>query len=130
MNRLRQLAADRSGSSAIEFAVAVPILVMMIYGVFQVGILYRANAGMQHALGEAARLATIFPTPTDTEIRAKITSTKFGVARGTWGTPSIDTDTTAKTKTISVTYTQPTDFLFVPGPTVVMSSSKVVYLSD
>lgn len=130
MNRLRQLIADRSGSSAIEFAIAVPVLVMMIYGMFQVGILYRANAGMQHALGEAARLATIYPTPTDTQIQSKITSTKFGVAGGTWGTPSIATDTTTKTKTISVTYSQPTDFLFLPGPTVNLSASKVVYLAD
>ena len=130
MIRLRQLAHNRAGTSAIEFAVAVPVLVMLIWGIVQVGLLYEANAGMQHALGEGARLATIFPTPTDTEIQTKITSAKFGLENGTWGTPTINTDTTAKTKTISVTYSQPTDFLFFPGPNVTLSASKVVYLSD
>ena len=130
MTRLRQLAADRAGSSAIEFAISVPVLVMLIWGICQVGLLYEANSGMQHALGEGARLATIYPTPTDTQIQSKITSAKFGLGNGTWSTPTIATDTTAKTKTITVNYSQPTDFLFLPGPTVTLSASKVVYLSD
>ncbi|MDP9422308.1 MAG: pilus assembly protein [Pseudomonadota bacterium] len=129
MIRLRKLAADQAGTSAVEFAVSVPVLVMLIWGIAQVGLLYEANAGMQHALGEGARLATIYPTPDDTAIQNKITSAKFGLGNGTWGTPTITTNATAKTKTITVTYSQPTDFLFVPGPNVSLSASKVVYLS-
>lgn len=130
MSYLRRLFKDHSGSSAVEFAVSVPVLVMLMWGMFQVGMLYEANAGMQHALGEGARMATIYPTPTDTQIQTKITSAKFGLGNGTWGTPTIVTDTTAKTKTITVSYSQPTDFLFLPGPSVSLSASKVVYLSD
>lgn len=130
MTRFRHLIADRAGSSAVEFAVSVPVLVMLIWGIAQVGLLYEANAGMQHALGEGARLATIYPTPTDTQIQTKITSAKFGLGNGTWGTPTITTDTAAKTKTITVTYSQPTDFLFLPGPNVSLSASKVVYLAE
>lgn len=130
MTRMIQLLGDRRGSAAIEFVVAIPILVLMMWGIFQVGILYQANAGMQHALGEGARLATVWPTRTDAEIQSKITSAKFGLANGTWGTPQITTDTTAKTKTISVTYSQPTDFLFFQGPTVTLSATKVVYLAQ
>ena len=130
MTRFRQLIADRAGSSAIEFAVSVPVLVMLIWGIAQVGLLYEANAGMQHALGEGARMATIYPTPTDTQIQTKITSAKFGLGNGTWGTPTIVTDNTTKTKTITVTYSQPTDVLFLPGPNVSLSASKVVYLAD
>lgn len=130
MTRFRHLIADRAGSSAVEFAVSVPVLVMLIWGIAQVGLLYEANAGMQHALGEGARLATIYPTPTDTQIQTKITSAKFGLGNGTWGTPTITTDTAAKTKTITVTYSQPTDFLFLPGPNVSLSASKVVYLAQ
>lgn len=129
MRRLRRLTGDCTGSSAVEFAVAVPVLASMIWGIFQIGILYQANAGMQHALGEAARYATIYPTPTDSQIQAKITSAKFGLSNGTWGEPQIETDTTAKTKTITVSYTQPTDFLFFAGPTVTLGATKVVYLA-
>lgn len=129
MKGLRKLNADRTGSSAIEFAVAVPVLVTFIWGIFQVAILYRANAGLQHALGEAARYATLYPTPSDSDIQAKITAGKFGLDDGTWSTPTITTDTSAQTKLISVTYSQPTDFLFFQGPTVSLTRSKLVYLS-
>lgn len=129
MKRLRQLLADRAGSAAVEFAVAVPVLVTMVWGIFQVGIVYQANAGMQHALGEGARYATIYPTPSDAQILSKITSAKFGVGNGTWGEPSIDNGVSGQ-KTISVTYSQPTDFLFFAGPTVSLSATKVVYLSQ
>ena len=131
---VRKLAANRDGMAAVEFAVAFPVLILMIWGIFQVALLYRANAGMQHALGEGARLATLWPTPSDSEIQAKITSHKFGLNGsthgGTWSTPSITTDTTAKTKLISVTYSQPTDFLFFSGPSVSLTRSKLVYLAE
>lgn len=132
MRRLKWKLGER-GSAVVEFAVAAPVLVMMIWGMFQVFVVYQANAGMKHALGEAARYATIFPTPSDSDIQAKITSTKFGVANGTWGTPVIDNTNAAPAnggyKVITVTYTQPTDFLMFPGPTVTLSDSKKIYLS-
>jgi Flp pilus assembly protein TadG len=125
----RKLSADRTGSAAVEFAFAVPVLIGMIWGIFQVALVYRANAGMQHALGEAARMATIFPTPSDSALQAKITSHDFGVDGGTWGTPTIVNDTAARTKLITVTYSQPMDFLFFQGPTVSLTRSKLVYVS-
>jgi Flp pilus assembly protein TadG len=113
----------------IEFAIAVPVLVLMMWGIFQVGMVFQANAGMQNALGEAARYATIFPTPSDTAIQAKITGHKFGL-RGTWATPTIATNTTTKSKLITVSYSQPLDFLMFPGPTVTLTKSKRVYYSS
>jgi len=122
---------NESGSAAIEVAIAVPVLVLIMWGIFQVGMIFEANAGMQHALGEAARYATIYPTPSDTAIQAKITSHKFGVARGTWSTPTIDNTNLAASgyKVITVQYSQPMDFLFAPGPTVTLTKSKRVYVS-
>ena len=48
----------------IEMAIALPMLILFIYGIFQVGVVFQANAGMQHALGEGARLATLCYNPT------------------------------------------------------------------
>jgi Flp pilus assembly protein TadG len=130
-----RIARDSRGSSAVEFALAVPVLVSMIWGVFQIALVLEANAGMQNALGQAARYSTIYRVdtsdhrPTDTEIGNYITNNKFGLSRGTWGTPSIETDATAGTKTITVTYTQPLDFLLFQGPSVTLTKSKVVYMS-
>ena len=130
MNAIRNLYRDARASAAIEFAIAAPVLVSFIWGIFQMGMLMEANAGMQQALGEGARQATLWPTPTDTQIQSTITSAKFGVSGGTWSTPTITTDTTAGTKTISVSYSQPTNFLFFNGPTVTFTATKVVYLSE
>ena len=55
MKLLTLLRRDQDGAAAVEMALALPVLVSMIYGIFQVGLLYQANAGMQHALGEGAR---------------------------------------------------------------------------
>jgi Flp pilus assembly protein TadG len=122
------LARDRKGSSAVEFSIVIPILMSMIWGIFQLSLIFEANAGMTNALGQAARLATIYPTPSDTAIQDQITSSKFGLLNGTWSTPTITTAGT--TKTITVSYSQPLDFLFFAGPTVTLTKSKVVNLSS
>lgn len=113
----------------IEFAIVLPILITFIYGIFMIGQVFEANAGMQHALGEAARYATIYPTPTDTQIQAKITAARFGTGSGTWSTPTITTDSVNGYKTITVRYSMPTNFIFFQGPTVTLTRSKRVYVA-
>ena len=130
MRRLRNIARDLCGAAAIEFAIAVPILVSLIWGILQFALVFEANAGMAEALGQAARYATIFPTPTDAEISAKITSSKFGGSGGTWGPTTITTDAAANTKTVTVTYSQPLNFLFFSGPAVTLTKTKQIYLSS
>src|SRR5947209_15255165 len=130
MRRLRAIVRNARGAAAIEFAIIVPVLISMIWGIFQLSLVFEANAGMQNALGQAARFATIYPTPTDTQLTAYITSGKFGGGTGTWGTPTIATDTTAGTKTITVTYSQPLDFLFFQGPNITLTKTKTIYLSS
>jgi Flp pilus assembly protein TadG len=132
MRFIRSLARRSDGTAAIEFAVAVPVLVMMVWGMFQIGMLMRANAGMQHALGEAARYATIFPTPSDADIQARVASRKFGTNGGTLSALAISNSTSGgvTTKTLSLQYQRPLDFLLFDGPTVTLQKSKVVYTSD
>ena len=129
MTRLLKRLRDESGAAMIEFAISIPVMVLFMWGIFQFGMILEAQAGMQNALGEAARYATIFPTPTNTQLQAKITSSKFGLANGNWSTPTIVDDAATNTKTITVRYSQPTNFIFFAGPTVTFTKSKVVYLS-
>lgn len=132
----KRLKKAEDGASAIEFAIAAPVLILLIYGMFAFGQILEADAGMQHALGQGARYATLClnPTsagctnPTDTQITSKVTGALFGPASST--TPSISTDSTNKTKTISLTYSQPMSFLFFTGPTVTFTRSKVVYYAS
>ena len=127
MRQLRYLARRTDGSAAVEFAFGVPVLLLMVFGMLQLGLVMQANAGVQQALGEAARQATIFPTPSDGELQTTITNTKFGTGAGTWSTPIIVNGT--GTKTITVTYTQPLDWIFFTTNASI-TKSKVIYLSE
>jgi hypothetical protein len=130
---IRALSSNAAGAAAVEFALAIPVLITIIWGMFQLGLIYQADAGMSQALGEAARRATISPTPTDEDIQGMITSRKFGLGNGEWETPEIDSTNIAPADggymTISITYTMPTNFLFFPGPDVTLTKEKRIYLS-
>lgn len=131
MTMRKKIRADAQGAAVIEIAIALPILILFIYGIFVVGQLFQASAGMQHALGEAARLATIYPTPSDADLQAKMAAKKFGTKSGTLGALIITNGGTAAIpyKDLSLTYSQPTDFLFFDGPNVSLTRTKRVYLA-
>ena len=132
MMKLRKIRSDDRGAAVIEMAIALPVLVVFIYGIFVIGQLFQASAGMQHALGEAARLATIYPTPTDTDIKARMAAKKFGTASGTLGQLQVADGGGGGSpayKDLSLTYSQPTDFLLFAGPQVTLTRTKRVYLA-
>ncbi len=133
MKRLRHLKRDQRGAAVIEIAIVLPVLILFIYGIFQVGILYQANAGMQHALGEGARFATLCKpvtggcnVSTEAQIKAKMNAAVFGTKPGTFTIPN--PTTVNRVMTLTVNYSQPMNFLFFPGPTVNLSRQKKVYL--
>jgi Flp pilus assembly protein TadG len=133
MKKSGNFRSNEEGAAVIEMAIALPVLIVFIYGIFVVGQLFQASAGMQHALGEAARHATIYPTPSDDDLRAKVTSRKFGTGGGTLSTLAIANGGGGALgpayKDLSLTYSQPTDFLLFSGPNVSVTRSKRVYLS-
>lgn len=132
MSKLFQLRRDEGGAGAVEFALTVPILITLIYGIFEFSQLYEANAGMQHALGEGARFATLcVPTSTgcnaetNDDIKAKMNAKLFGPVGGSFNVQDVVDGTNSKTLTI--TYTRTMNFLFWTGPAVTLTRSKLVY---
>lgn len=136
----RQIRRDERGAAIIEMALSLPILVVMIYGIFVLGQLFEANAGMQHALGEGARYGNLCLSmsgtgtcvvPSDTQLSAKVNSKLFGTRNGTFSAPAVDSTTAASGyKTITVTYRQTMNFLLFTGPTITLTRSKRVYLAS
>jgi Flp pilus assembly protein TadG len=135
MRASKRIRSDEAGAAAVEFALAVPVLVLMIYGIFEISQLYWANAGMQHALGEGARFATLCipnnsastgcDNPSDTNIVSRENAKLFGPSTGTF---TVSTPTTVSGyKTLTITYTRTMDFLFFTGPTVTLTRTKQVY---
>lgn len=134
MSKIRILSRDQNGAAVIEFAIAVPILVSMIWGIFQLACLFWANAGMQNALGAGARRATLCiggtsvtqcTAPTTTSVYNTMDAAKFGP---TDGTMTVLTPTTgAGYMDLEVTYSRQMSLLFIPGPTVNLDRKKRVY---
>ena len=126
------LRLNQRGAAVIEFALSLPILVLMIWGIFECSLLFEANAGMQHALGEGARLATLCvpngsgcTSEADSDIKAKMNAKLFGQNDGAFTVADVVDATDSKT--LSVSYTRTMDFLFFRGPTVTLTRSKLVY---
>ena len=135
----RNLMRSESGAAAIEMAFALPVMILMIWMFVQLAQVYRATAGIQQALGQGARYATLClnpsvtgcTTPTASQVKTKISSSVYGTAPGTFtvSDPVSGQAGTSKYYDLKVTYTQPTDMLLFPGPTINLSRSKRVWVA-
>jgi len=132
MKMLRIFRNDERGTAAIETAFALPALIVMVWAVVQLGLVFRALSGIQHALGEGARLATLYPQPTDDAIHDKIDAAVYGIGPGTFDIkePVPGTENGSAYLDLEVTYRQQTDLLFLPGPTITVSRSKRVWVAE
>jgi len=139
MSFLRRFLADCRGATAVEVAFALPALVLMMWLIMQLALVYRAVAGIQQALGEGARYATlcINPTtsgctaPTGTQIKTRIENSVYGIGPGHFDVPppTLVTAGTSKYYDLTVTYTQETDMLVAPGPDISVTKSKRVWVA-
>lgn len=135
------LRRDNRGVAAIEMAIALPVMIMFIYGIFLIGVAEQAIAGMQHGLGEGARLATVCinpsaagacDVPTDNDIIARIQTRAFGVGVGTFDPPTVSTPDPAvctHCRDLSVTFHMPMDFLFFMGSQINITRTKRAYVA-
>jgi TadE-like protein len=131
---------DSRGAAVIEIAFALPILILMIWMMVQLGLVYRANSGIQHALGEGARLATLYPQPADSAIEDRMDEAVYGIGPGNFefeiSRPEDDPDTADVDESdvqyidLSVDYTQTTDMLLFPGPNITIAKTKRVWVAD
>lgn len=131
--RLR-LAKEERGAAAIEFGIIAPVLLLMLFGLLQLGVMFNAQAGLKNAVAEGARYATIYPNPTDTQIRDRITDRRFGmqpalivgptIARGNNGGP----DGNVKYVDITMSYSVPMNFVFFQLPAVQITETRRAYI--
>jgi Flp pilus assembly pilin Flp len=130
---------DERGVAAIETAFALPILLVMIWAILQFGLIFRAQAGIQQALGQGARYATLClnpstsgcVSPTADEVKTKITNSVYGISPGTFTVPVPVEGSSGASRyyDLTVKYSQPTNLLLLPGPTINITRSKRVWIA-
>lgn len=136
----RRLFRNQQGAAAVEMAFALPVLIVLIWIFVQLAQVYRAMAGIQQALGEGARYATLCLNPSSTgcgvpttdAVKQKISDTVYGIGPGTFtvSTPTTGSDGTGKYYDLTVEYSQPTTLLIFPGPTIDVTRSKRVWVAS
>ena len=66
VSRPRRFSRDEGAISAVEFACLAPVFLALVYGVFEIGMFYFAQAGLTYAVKSAARqimIGTVANTP-------------------------------------------------------------------
>jgi hypothetical protein len=129
---LRKITPNQDGAAVIEMAFALPVLVMLLWMILQLGLVFRAMSGIQHSLGEGARTATLWPVPDTDTITDKMEAAVYGIGPGDFEIvdPVSGTQDGSNYLDLEVTYTQDTDLIFIPGPTISVSRSKRVWVAE
>ena len=131
--KIRKLIGDNRAAAAIEMAFALPTIILFIWILLQLGLVFRASSGIQHALGEGARAATVWSVAgvNAAAIKAKVEAAVYGIGPGTFTvpTPTAGTGCNGLCLDVTVRYSQNTDLLFFPGPTINISRSKRVWMA-
>jgi Flp pilus assembly protein TadG len=141
MKLRRRINRNQDGVATIEIAFALPILIVLIWMFVQLAQIYRAMAGIQQALGEGARYATLClnptvtgcSTPTTDQVKTRISDSVYGIGPGTFTVADPVTGNDGGTGfyyDLSVTYSQPTTLMLFPGPTINVSRSKRVWIAS
>ena len=130
--KLRKLIRNEQGAAVIEMAFALPILIVMLWMIVQLGLVFRAMSGIQHALGEGARAATLWPVPAIDDIEDRMNDAVYGIGPGDFEVVEAVPGTADGSDflDLEVTYSQETDLLLLPGPTITVSRSKRVWVAE
>ena len=126
--RLRLL-RDCTGTAVIEFAIAGPVIILLLLGIFQLGMLGLARAGLAQGVEAGARYATIYPRPTDSDISAKILAHDYGMVASGITNPTFVHGTTNGTAYVDITmrYTVTLDFGFYRTSALQLNYTRRAY---
>jgi Flp pilus assembly protein TadG len=101
------------GAAAVEFALILPLLVILVFGIVEFSIAYNHKQGLQAAAREGARLAAL-PQSTQSDVADRVRSALSGVFN--------TTEINAATITVTPSTTHPCDGA-APGTHVVVTVS-------
>jgi Flp pilus assembly protein TadG len=127
--RVETILGASSGSAAIEFAIIAPVLLTLIMGILQLGILFYANAGLHQAVEAGARYATIYPRPNDSQITALVLKSGYGMQGDRIERPTVKRGTVSGTTYVDIRmgYSVPLNFIFFDLGPVKLEHTRRAY---
>ena len=123
----RRLRKDESGAAAVEFAIVLPVLLLLVFGIIEFGLLFNRYITVTHAAREGVRVASLAgPTVLAT---GKTTGETAGETSAPTIVSAITCDETVNTLASEVTMTCDTTYdfaLFIfTGPIDLSSTAKM-----
>lgn len=124
-----KLFTDCTGAAALEFALVAPVFILLLSGIFQMGMALHARAGLRNGVESAARYAQIYPRPTDSQIVSMLRSSAFGLDPTRLNTPTVTHGTKSGLDyvDISATYNYRMNIVMMPSTTLPLSYSHRAY---
>ena len=129
MRKLAGLKQDTRGVGVVEFALLAPVFIGMILAATQLSLIFFANAGLKNAVSEGARLASLYPRPSNEKIAERIREQRFGLDPAHLTAPTI-VDRTVDGATyaeITMKYRPPVDFVFYKVAPITLTQTRRVY---
>ena len=125
----RALLRDRTGSSTIDFAFALPVLAVVMIATLQAGQVLHAKGSLRHAVGEGVRLAKVKRTATEADVVAAMQAQLPSLNAARLSNLGMTRNTTngVRTATVTATYTTEANYPIISFP-VVITETKTVYL--
>lgn len=107
------------GSSAVEFALVLPIFLMLLIGIFELSRMMFVSSSVQYSVDRAARLAVVDPTVSLSAIEADIVS-RLAVSNSPTVALTVTRTTIGVTDVaqVSAHYDHLVTPLFLPGFTI------------
>src|SRR5262245_33802491 len=82
MRRLRRRVRSERGAELIEFALTLPLLLLLVLGIIEFGFLFQEYEVVTNAAREGARIASMIPSAGYTTDHAKTRVTNYLTAGG------------------------------------------------
>ena len=141
----RPLISNERGSAVIEFALVSPLVILLILGALQLGMVLRANAGLRELAGWGGRRAVIsYQIVSDNDtigaatlkslIQNEAKSRKYNLEGGTLTvTVTNQADTallTVNRMRLQLTYNYPLSLPFISTKSIPLSADRTFYVPN
>lgn len=130
MSFLTCLRRSQRGVTLIEFALVLPALLTFIVGITQLGTLFYVNSDLRAAVAEGARLAELYPAPSDSAITTGVSSKFVHLSGSNLTAPTVThaTDTSGQPYIeVTAAYRVPLNFIFFTVSPITLTETRRVY---